>query len=323
MLTADGEVKILDLGLARLRPDVPPGDEMTATGQGMGTADYMAPEQASDSRAVDIRADIYSLGCTLYKLLTGRAPFGGPEYRTAFDKMTAHVHAVPPPVRDFAPTVPEGLAKALDRMLAKNPSDRFATPAELADTLGPYCTGANLPALLARAKASPPRPPSDGRSGGGSGLPSPSGRGAGGEGRTAALHPAVKSSRWRRFATLLALLLFAGGLGFALAIILRIHKDGKDTTVELPDGANARVSAAGQVDIKLPNKSGGAAMYAPPASAPESTSPPRVAAIRPFMQSAPDYLETTGKIIAEKAADGTDGEGSSCDSRSINKRLRS
>ena len=109
----------------------------------MGTADYMAPEQASDSRAVDIRADIYSLGCTLYKLLTGRAPFSGPDYRTAFDKMTAHVHAAPPPVRRLAPAVPEGLAVIVNRMLAKNPANRFTTPAEMADTLAPHCTGAD------------------------------------------------------------------------------------------------------------------------------------------------------------------------------------
>ena len=71
-------------------------DEMTGTGQAMGTADYMAPEQASDSRTVDIRADLYSLGCTLYKLLSGRAPFSGPEYRTTLDKLNAHVHQPAP-----------------------------------------------------------------------------------------------------------------------------------------------------------------------------------------------------------------------------------
>jgi serine/threonine protein kinase len=92
MLARSGEVKLLDLGLARfyaedgagvppVPADVPPlpaGDEMTGTGQAMGTADYMAPEQASDSRTVDIRADLYSLGCTLYKLLSGQAPSAAP-----------------------------------------------------------------------------------------------------------------------------------------------------------------------------------------------------------------------------------------------------
>ena len=113
---------------------------MTGTGQAMGTADYMAPEQTSDSRTVDIRADIYSLGCTLYKLLTGRAPFSGPEYRTTLDKMNAHVQQPAPPVRQIVPEVPEGLAAVLDRMLAKDPAARFATPAEVAAAVAPFCT---------------------------------------------------------------------------------------------------------------------------------------------------------------------------------------
>ena len=123
-------------------------EEMTGTGQAMGTADYMAPEQASDSRTVDIRADIYSLGCTFYKLLTGRAPFSGPEYRTALDKMNAHVKQPAPPIRQIVPEVPEKLADVLNRMLAKDPSARFATPAEVAEAVAPFCAGADLPALL-------------------------------------------------------------------------------------------------------------------------------------------------------------------------------
>jgi len=74
MLTSAGIVKLLDLGLARLRPELPVEGDMTASGQIMGSADYMAPEQCLDARDVDARADIYSLGCTLYCLLTGRRP---------------------------------------------------------------------------------------------------------------------------------------------------------------------------------------------------------------------------------------------------------
>ena len=88
MLTTQGHVKLLDLGLALLRGGHRE-DELTASGQTMGTADYMAPEQATDSHHVDIRADIYSLGCTLYSLLAGHAPFSGPEYKGRLDKMSA------------------------------------------------------------------------------------------------------------------------------------------------------------------------------------------------------------------------------------------
>ena len=75
MLSRTGEVKLLDLGLARFQFSEPDHPEITGTGQTMGTADYVAPEQVTDSRSVDIRADVYSLGCTLMKLLTGFAPF--------------------------------------------------------------------------------------------------------------------------------------------------------------------------------------------------------------------------------------------------------
>jgi len=75
MLTQDGVVKILDLGLSRLQPDWP-GTRETRSGDALGTADYMAPEQAGEGHDADVRADVYGLGCTLYHLLAGRAPFG-------------------------------------------------------------------------------------------------------------------------------------------------------------------------------------------------------------------------------------------------------
>ena len=83
MLTPQGQVKVLDLGLALFQAQPPTETEMTASGQAVGTAEYMAPEQVSDSHLVDIRADIYSLGGTLYKLLSGHAPFDSPQYRDA------------------------------------------------------------------------------------------------------------------------------------------------------------------------------------------------------------------------------------------------
>ena len=154
MLNRQGQVKILDLGLARLQTAGLAG-ETTAVGQMMGTPDYMAPEQASDSHAVDIRADIYSLGCTLYKLLTGNAPFGGPQYQSLLAKMTAHRDRAPPSVRQFRDDVPEELLAVLDRMLAKSPEQRFATPAEVADALQPFSQGSDLGKLLAKAEGRP------------------------------------------------------------------------------------------------------------------------------------------------------------------------
>lgn len=151
MVTPTGQVKILDLGLALLCNERPDGGELTSDGQVMGTADYMAPEQVDDSHHVDIRADIYSLGCTLYKLLTACAPFSGPTYKTAFDKMTGHVRNMAPAIRSLRANVPVELVAIVERMMAKDPGARFATPAELCEAIAPLASGNNLPSLIVRA----------------------------------------------------------------------------------------------------------------------------------------------------------------------------
>lgn len=149
-------VKVLDLGLALLRPEQVEGtQELTTNGQMMGTADYMAPEQTADSHRVDIRADIYSLGCTLYKLLSGYAPFGGPGYHGAMKKMMAHVVEEIPPIRERRDEVPEELAAILDWMLAKEPSERFSSPSGVAAALEPFTAGCDLAALLAKVGLKP------------------------------------------------------------------------------------------------------------------------------------------------------------------------
>jgi hypothetical protein len=137
--TADGQVKVLDLGVALFAPDVPESDLV------VGTADYMAPEQWEATDALDGRADVYGLGCTLYCLLTGRPPFEGPGYETREQKQRAHASEPPPPVRSLRPDIPAGLALVLDRMLAKDPAARYASPGEVADALRPFAAPARTP----------------------------------------------------------------------------------------------------------------------------------------------------------------------------------
>lgn len=158
MLNRKGQLKILDLGLVRVRVAGGQGGDMTSVGQVMGTPDYMAPEQVADSSAIDIRADIYSLGCTLYKLLTGHAPFEGPQYQSLLAKMTAHNETPPPSCRQHRDDVPVALDAVLNRMLTKAPDQRFATPAEVADALSRFTQGSDLHALLAEAEGQLARP---------------------------------------------------------------------------------------------------------------------------------------------------------------------
>jgi serine/threonine protein kinase/Leucine-rich repeat (LRR) protein len=157
MLTSEGEVKVLDLGLARLSDrDVPAGAELTTTGQMMGTFDYMAPEQGSDTHKVDIRADIYSLGATLYRLLCGAAPFAGESFNTPMKKMLALATREPEPLIERRPDVPSALAALIGRMLAKSPADRPATPRDVAVALAPFTAGHDLKGLAAQVPGSTP-----------------------------------------------------------------------------------------------------------------------------------------------------------------------
>ncbi|MCE3017544.1 MAG: protein kinase domain-containing protein [Pirellula sp.] len=148
MLSNDGEVKLLDLGLARLQYGDHERSELTGTGQAMGSADYISPEQVADSKTVDIRADIYSLGCTLFKLLTGRAPFADDQHLTTFAKMTAHVSQSPPSLADLLPSAPRSLVQLVDSMLAKKPSNRPSSPQDIVVALAPHCKEHNLKRLI-------------------------------------------------------------------------------------------------------------------------------------------------------------------------------
>lgn len=120
LVTPDGQAKLADLGLAL---QVEEEDErVTRDGTTVGTVDYMAPEQARDSRATSPRSDIYSLGCTFYHLLAGRAPFSGGDVP---EKLRRHAFEAPPDVRAVRPDVSEPLARLIQRMMAKKPENRF------------------------------------------------------------------------------------------------------------------------------------------------------------------------------------------------------
>ncbi len=125
-------VKVLDMGLARLSQGADleqTGAGLTQEGTVMGTPDYMAPEQAEESTGVDIRADIYSLGCTLYFLLAGHAPFPG---GTLAQKLRKHAQAEPEPLERQRDDVPPGRSAIVRKIMAKRPEDRYQTPGDVA-----------------------------------------------------------------------------------------------------------------------------------------------------------------------------------------------
>jgi serine/threonine-protein kinase len=136
-----GVLKILDLGLARLQRPVNgevTGDLTNTNNMTLGTLDYMAPEQAIDFHRADIRADIYSLGCSFYQLLTGQPPFPG---GTMAQKLLRHQQAEPPPMERFRPDVPAPVVSVLKRMMAKKVGERYQTPGDVARLLNALAPG--------------------------------------------------------------------------------------------------------------------------------------------------------------------------------------
>lgn len=233
MLSRAGEVKLLDLGLARLQLSDHQPAELTGTGQAMGTADYVAPEQISDSRLVDGRTDIYGLGCTLYKLLGGQAPFPDGRYPTAFSKMTAHISETPTSIRQLRPELPTGLVKLVDSMLAKDANQRPQTAREVATRLASFAKGHQLEKLAEAAQRSHPshasRP-----------LNSPS--------SAAQTLPWRKRPITRGKAIGLALLGVLLGVCCSIVIIIT-NPDGTRSILELAEGSKVEIreATAGQV----------------------------------------------------------------------------
>jgi tRNA A-37 threonylcarbamoyl transferase component Bud32 len=135
MLTPKGQVKVLDFGLARMRGPKAVGKGLTEADSFMGTPEYVSPEQATDARQADIRADIYSLGCTLYALLTGRPPF---QEDTMVKLVMAHIEKQPPALHELRPDVPAEVSAIAAKMLAKDPGQRYQRPVEVAQALAPF-----------------------------------------------------------------------------------------------------------------------------------------------------------------------------------------
>ena len=246
MVSRTGQVKLLDLGLARLQDSA--GDpwiaerSTTLTGQVLGTVDYIAPEQINEGRNVDIRADIYALGCTLFRMLTGQAVFDDAQYPTAFAKMTAHVQITPPLLGQVAENIPAPLVELVAEMLAKDPALRPQTPQALVERLALFTTGANLSELLDQASASEEKPRTAVRSV-----------------STAAVHriSAQRRSFWIGRIFFLVGAGFGGVfLGLALAWLMGIeitikHADGTTTKLQVANGSIVSIDEHGNVTIEL------------------------------------------------------------------------
>ena len=166
LVDRSGIVKVLDMGLARFFNDEEDILTKKYDESVLGTADYLAPEQALDSHSVDIRADIYSLGATFYFCLTGRTPF---HEGTVAQKLIWHQTRQPKPIRTLRPEVDETLVGIIDRMMSKRPQDRYQTPLAVVEALAPWTQTSIPPPPETEMPQLSPAARGSGSSGGGAG----------------------------------------------------------------------------------------------------------------------------------------------------------
>jgi serine/threonine protein kinase len=286
MLTKKGEVKMLDLGLALLNVDQTDERDMTSIGPGMGAADYMAPEQVFDSHPVDIRADIYSLGCTFYELLTGHAPFTDPKHESHFKKMMAHVQAPFPPIQSKREVTDE-LTIVVERMVAKEPDQRFATPGELVTALEPFCKGNDLAVLVSDASPEKPAEEKNDRVVAGTVddvSTAPTGTESSQE-VDPTPQPALSSRRWKPWTAAWAIVpLFV----IALGVVIWIN----NTSSEAPNGSDVPVTKSDDVHVEMPRHG------KPPTEPPDfsNTDVDRKAAKWVLLNGGALKISTAGKI---------------------------
>jgi len=146
LVTREGHAKLVDMGLARLYQNDRANDDLTNSGVTLGTFDYISPEQARDARHADTRSDIYSLGCTLFYMLAGHAPFA---QGTPVQKILQHQDNRPPSLQSLRPEVPEMVDAQVQRMLTKQPANRPQNPVELVAELATIMEALELPLPIA------------------------------------------------------------------------------------------------------------------------------------------------------------------------------
>jgi serine/threonine protein kinase len=144
-------IKVLDFGLAKIKSEGAPDSGLTHEGQMLGTPDYIAPEQIRNARGADIRADIYSLGCTLYCLLTGGPPF---QATSLYDLLQAHHSMDAMPLNLARPEVPVELAALVAHMMAKEPERRFQEPKDVAQAIKPFFKLKSVGQSISRTESS-------------------------------------------------------------------------------------------------------------------------------------------------------------------------
>jgi serine/threonine protein kinase len=154
LLTVEKQIKVLDLGLGVLMEADSSTSFATAEGIAVGTVDYMSPEQAC-GREVDGRSDLFSLGCSMYHLMTGRLPYPGD---SPIDRMGKRIVGAAVPITDVKPDLPAGLVRIIDKLLAPKPQDRFQKASEVAEALQALTRPRPRPAAKVEKKAAAPPP---------------------------------------------------------------------------------------------------------------------------------------------------------------------